>query len=144
MDNMTKCPESSHRTFIPFGQGSHSCVGMRLAVMCIKLSLTEVIQRFRFSRATNSQVHTCIYIVYTIRCALHVLCIYRTSHQVLSTTYGILMQRESALRNVHVHTHTVKLGLYVHAQLCKKSKHVNIKYHANCKRHMLFYHHRIQ
>ena len=112
MNNMTKkCPGSSQRTFIPFGQGAHSCVGMRLAVMCIKLSLTEVIQRFRFSRAPKSQVYI-----------HHHMCIARPVAQRFLPqkycTHAILWQSESApnvcpkcISGVYTYIHTYTCGV---------------------------------
>ncbi|CAG0899602.1 unnamed protein product, partial [Darwinula stevensoni] len=43
-------------TFLPFGQGSRNCIGMRFALEEAKIALAHVLAAFEFSRATETEV----------------------------------------------------------------------------------------
>lgn len=59
-----KCPAISY-AYLPFGGGSHSCLGIRFTVTCVKLTLSEVIQRFKFSLPPKDrQVYSKLHLVY--------------------------------------------------------------------------------
>ncbi len=44
-------------THLPFGAGPRNCVGMRLALLEIKLALIHSVYKFKFSTTTNTQVY---------------------------------------------------------------------------------------
>ncbi|XP_041359775.1 cytochrome P450 3A8-like [Gigantopelta aegis] len=50
--------KSKHGPFdyLPFGNGPRSCIGMRLAVLAIKVTLVRVFQKYRFTASQNTQI----------------------------------------------------------------------------------------
>ena len=40
--------------FLPFGAGPRQCIGMRLALLEIKIALMKIMQRFKFERAPET------------------------------------------------------------------------------------------
>lgn len=42
--------------FMPFGMGPRSCIGMRLALMEIKITLVKILRRFKFVPSPDTQV----------------------------------------------------------------------------------------
>ncbi|CAG2166378.1 unnamed protein product, partial [Oppiella nova] len=53
-------PENSHKlipyTYLPFGGGHRTCIGMRFAIMLIKLALVHVMLRYRFVTSKNTDI----------------------------------------------------------------------------------------
>ncbi|CAG2113397.1 unnamed protein product [Medioppia subpectinata] len=53
-------PQNRHKlvayTYLPFGAGPHNCIGMRFALMEVKLAFVHIIQRFRFVRTEQTSV----------------------------------------------------------------------------------------
>ncbi|CAG2105086.1 unnamed protein product, partial [Medioppia subpectinata] len=43
-------------TYLPFGAGHRSCIGMRFALMLVKLALAHVVLRYRFIPTANTDV----------------------------------------------------------------------------------------
>ena len=41
-------------SYMPFSLGPHQCVGMRLALMEIKMALAKILQRFKFERGVDT------------------------------------------------------------------------------------------
>lgn len=41
---------------MPFGMGPHNCLGMRLALMEIKVAVVHILQKFRFVACEETQV----------------------------------------------------------------------------------------
>ena len=54
----SKYQKSSINTgaFVPFGSGPRSCIGMRLAIMEAKMTLIEVLSKFRIVKAPETKV----------------------------------------------------------------------------------------
>ena len=52
-EEMAKRPQLC---YMPFGSGPRSCIGMRLALLEIKIVLIEVLRRFSFVKAPETQV----------------------------------------------------------------------------------------
>ena len=52
-------PENRHTilpyTYMPFGNGPRNCIGMRFALMEIKLAMAHMLTRFRFTRLANTE-----------------------------------------------------------------------------------------
>ena len=45
--------------YLPFGLGPRNCIGMRLAMMEVKMAMVKLVQRYRFVTTKNTQVgHT--------------------------------------------------------------------------------------
>ncbi|CAG2119242.1 unnamed protein product [Medioppia subpectinata] len=53
-------PENRHNikpyTYLPFGSGPRNCIGMRFALLEVKLALVQMIQQFRVYRVPNTDV----------------------------------------------------------------------------------------
>lgn len=49
-------------TYLPFGIGPRNCLGMRLALVLVKLALVEVLQRYSFSVCKETEVRCHNYI----------------------------------------------------------------------------------
>ena len=52
--------ERSPFSYMPFGLGPRQCIGMRLALMQIKLAMVKLIQKFRFKDAGVSLHYTAV------------------------------------------------------------------------------------
>ena len=52
-EEKAKRPQLSH---IPFGFGPRSCIGMRLALLQTKIALIEVLKKYTFIRAPETDV----------------------------------------------------------------------------------------
>ena len=59
-DPMRFSPESKKSrdpyTYIPFGHGPHNCIGMRFALMEMKLVLMQILKRFTLEVAPETQI----------------------------------------------------------------------------------------
>ena len=52
-----ECKEGRHPLcYLPFGYGQRSCIGMRFALMEIKMALTVVLRDFKFEISNDTQV----------------------------------------------------------------------------------------
>ena len=53
-------PENRHNikpyTYLPFGAGPRSCIGLRFALMETKIAIAYVIRQFRFSKSPNTSM----------------------------------------------------------------------------------------
>ena len=47
--------------YLPFGSGPRSCIGMRLAFLETKIGLIQVLRRFTFVRAPDTEVSQSFY-----------------------------------------------------------------------------------
>ena len=56
-EEKTKRPQLS---FMPFGFGPRICIGMRLALMEIKVALIQLLKKYTFVRAPETEVHTLV------------------------------------------------------------------------------------
>ena len=52
-EEKAKRPQLCH---MPFGFGPRSCIGVRLALLEVKIALIELLQRFTFIRAPETEV----------------------------------------------------------------------------------------
>ena len=52
-DERAKRPQLCH---IPFGFGPRSCIGMRFALLMTKITLMELLRRYSFVRAPDTEV----------------------------------------------------------------------------------------
>ncbi len=43
-------------TYLPFGAGPRNCIGMRFALMEIKLCLSQIVRRYKFVRSVKTEV----------------------------------------------------------------------------------------
>ena len=43
-------------SFIPFGMGPRNCIGMRLALLEVKLAMAKILQKFRFIKSDKTEV----------------------------------------------------------------------------------------
>ena len=41
---------------IPFGEGPQHCVGAEFALMVVKIVLVEILRKYKFAKAPNTQV----------------------------------------------------------------------------------------
>ena len=48
-------------TFLPFGHGPHNCVGMRFALLEIKLTLVKLLKKYKLERTEKTAVSLTIY-----------------------------------------------------------------------------------
>ncbi|CAG2114362.1 unnamed protein product, partial [Medioppia subpectinata] len=53
-------PQNRHHikpyTYLPFGAGPRSCIGMRFALLEVKLGMVKMLQQFRFYRVPDTDV----------------------------------------------------------------------------------------
>ena len=61
-EEKAKRPQLAH---MPFGFGPRSCIGMRFALLEAKMALIEVLQKYTFVRAPDTEVNT-------VRLSMHV------------------------------------------------------------------------
>ena len=52
-EEKAKRPQLYH---MPFGFGPHICIGMRLALLEAKIALIELLERYTFTRAPETEV----------------------------------------------------------------------------------------
>ena len=50
-------------TYLPFGTGPRNCIGMRFALMNMKLALVRVLQNFSFKPCKETQVRQFIFCI---------------------------------------------------------------------------------
>ncbi len=50
-------------TYMPFGAGPRNCIGMRFALVMMKLALVEILQRYSFSVCKETEVRPQMFIV---------------------------------------------------------------------------------
>ena len=57
-DRFSASEKSQHiqHSYMPFGSGPRSCIGMRFALLEAKIALIEVLKRFTFCRAADTEV----------------------------------------------------------------------------------------
>ena len=55
--------------FMPFGHGPHSCIGMRFALMQMKLVLAHILKKYRLEVAPDTQIPPDVRIKATLACA---------------------------------------------------------------------------
>ena len=60
--------------FVPFGLGPRSCIGMRFALMEIKIALVKFLMKYKFVRSPETQVPLKILAGLTLipKCGVHV------------------------------------------------------------------------
>lgn len=49
-------PNINQYTYLPFGAGPRNCLGMRFALVTVKLALVEVLQNYSFSVCEETEV----------------------------------------------------------------------------------------
>ena len=62
--NSTRCPRFSAEEkerrpqlcHLPFGWGPHNCIGMRFALMEVKMALISILQKYKFMQALETEV----------------------------------------------------------------------------------------
>ena len=53
---MRDLEELSKPCHLPFGEGLQCCVGMEFALMEVKIALIEILRKYKFMKAPNTQV----------------------------------------------------------------------------------------
>ena len=56
---------------MPFGWGPRNCVGLRFALMEAKMAMLSVLKKFKFERAPETEVLSCLYSAVTSCILLH-------------------------------------------------------------------------
>ncbi|PIO32321.1 hypothetical protein AB205_0048000 [Aquarana catesbeiana] len=54
-------------SYLPFGAGPRSCIGMRLAILEAKITLYRVLQKFRFETSSRTQIPLQVTTLSTLR-----------------------------------------------------------------------------
>ena len=49
-------------TYMPFGAGPRNCIGMRFALVMMKLAMVEILQKFSFAVCDQTEVRSHTYI----------------------------------------------------------------------------------
>ena len=58
-EERAKRPQLCH---LPFGFGPHNCIGMRFALLEAKIALMELLKKYTFVRAPDTEVLQCKYL----------------------------------------------------------------------------------
>ena len=67
-EEKAKRPQLSH---MPFGFGPRNCIGMRFALLEAKMALIELLKKYTFVRAPDTEVRMISFFRKFIKCATH-------------------------------------------------------------------------